>query len=348
MSGDAPAPLSRRRRALYLVAALTITAMVAALVLEATIRYVAPQPGPMRWLQPDPRYGHVMRPNANERYSFEGTDFVMEVNTNSLGLRDTELRAARDNEQTVLFLGDSVTFGHALNVDQRFDTLLDIQLAEAGRSYRLINAGVNAWGTLQATRYAADHFDTFDPDVIVLTFTGNDPSDDAYFLEKGQSFDVVRFPGKRFLRDHSHLYRLATHYAFVIYHSLTTKRQSRAEADTPIDKQSGHVISEEQWTATHTILRNFRDAFLAHSPEGAILLQPSAPKEEHIRAHLQTICNELGFVFIDMSAHVRDIPAADLRLPYDGHWSPLMHKISAEKLFGALSERDATEIQQPL
>ncbi len=330
------AELPWQKRAFYLLAAFLLTALIAVFGLDILVRVIAPQPGNMRWLVPDARYGHVMRADADEHYAFAGTDFVMEVKTNSLGLRDKELKPRLKNEPTVVFMGDSVTFGHGLNVDQRFDTLLGSMIAQAGLSFRLINTGVNAWGTLQETRWVSDHFKILEPDIIVLTFTGNDPSDDAYFLKKGQSFDVVRFPGKRWLRDHSHLYRLVTHYAFVVYHSFAVSRQSRTEPDAPIDRQSGSVITEAEWNSTKEILRSFRDEFRAYNPNSVILIQPAAPKENHIAAHLRAFADELGFVFIDMAPRVRDVPAEDLRLPYDGHWSPRMHAISAEAIFDAL------------
>lgn len=345
MAGDAPAALPRRRRAFYLLAALLLTASVTFGGLELLIRVFSPQPGSMPWLVPDKRYGHVMLAGANERYALTGTNFVMEVKINAFGLRDEELRPRREGEKTVVFMGDSVTFGHGLNVDQRFDTLLDAKLAGAGLPYRLINTGVNAWGTLQETRYVRDHFNALEPDIIVLTFTGNDPSDDAYFREKGQSFDVVRFPGKQWLREHSHLYRLATHYAFVLYHSYSVKRQSRAEPTAGIDQQSGSLITQAQWRSTREILHEFRDDFLTYNPPGVILIQPSAPQEEHIATRLRTLADELGFIFIDMAERVREVPAEELRLPYDNHWSPLMHAISAQHLLEALHELSASQHQ---
>lgn len=344
------APLSvipRGRRVLYLGGALLLTAAVSFFLLELLVRLLAPQPATMGWLMPDTAYGHRMRPNYHQRYPFTGTDFVMEVRTNALGHRDPTPRPPRPGEKTLVFLGDSVTFGHGVNIEDRFDTLLAGLLQDAGLSYRLINTGVNAWGTLQETRYLRDHFEQLDPDILVITFTGNDPSDDAYFREKGQSFDVVRFPGKAFLRSHSHLFRLATHRVFVLYHSIAVKRHSRAHPDIEIDAQSGALITQAQWASTVDILRSFRDAFRIYNPDGRILIQPAAPAHAALGAHLAAIADELGLIFVDMSAQVRDIPPAELRLPYDPHWNPRMHAISAEGLFRALQTLDAPKKPTP-
>lgn len=330
--------LSRTRRVLYIAGAILVTAALAAGGLELGLRLFAPQPGPMRWLVPDARYGHRMRPNFHQRYPFLGTDFVMDVQTNAHGLRDEEIRPEEDGERTVVFVGDSVTFGHGLNVGDRFDTLLDEKLEEAGYNYRLINTGTNAWGTLQETRFIRDHFDDFEPDIIVVTFTGNDPSDDAYFRRKGQSFDEIMFPGKRFLRNHSHLYRLATRYAFIVYHSFTVRRRQRNDAPAVLDTHSGSLITDEQWQSTRAILRNFDEAFRNYNPDGRVLIQPAAPQNAELAEKLRQLAAELDWTFVDMSAAVEDLPPEALRLPYDGHWSKRLHRISAKFLYERLSD----------
>lgn len=338
--------MPRSKRLLYLGGAALVSTTIAGLVLEVLVRLLAPQPANMAWLAPDAAYGHRMRPNYHQLYPFAGTDFVMEVHTNALGHRDAPSRAKRPGEKTIVFVGDSVTFGHGVNIDDRFDTLLDGMLQEAGLPYRLINTGVNAWGTLQATQYMRDHFEQLEPDILTITFTGNDPSDDAYFREKGQSFDVVRFPGKAFLRSHSHLFRFTTHRIFVLYHSIAVKRGSQDDPGAIIDTQSGALITEAQWASTAGILQSFRDAFLSYNPDGHILIQPAAPWEGAIAAHLETMADELGLVFVDMSAQVRDVPPGELRLSYDPHWSPRMHAIVAESLFHVFQTLDAPK--QPI
>ena len=48
-------------------------------VLEIGVRVFAPQQETMRWMLPDTRYGHVMKPEFHQRYSFLGSDYVMDV-----------------------------------------------------------------------------------------------------------------------------------------------------------------------------------------------------------------------------------------------------------------------------
>lgn len=336
---DTPAPpaISRRRGLLYIAGAFLVTALLVAIALELFLRAFFPQPGPMRWLVPNERYGHTMRHNFHQRYPFAGTRFVMDVRTNSAGLRDEEIPPKAPGQETIVFVGDSVTFGHGLNVEDRFDTLLDNMLEDAGSKYRLINTGTNAWGSLQETRFIRDRFQDFQPDILVITFTGNDPSDDAYFREKGQSFDEVMFPGKRFLRNNSHLYRLATHYAFLLLHTYLVSKQVSDENDAHLDPYSGSVITDDQWQSTHEIFQDFAEAFRTYNPNGRVLLQSAAPQNTEINARLQELAGDLGWTFVDMYDAVKDLPPDALRLPYDGHWSKRLHHISAQHLFDALS-----------
>ena len=106
---------------LLFAAFLGVTALA---VLEILVRVFAPQQEPSLWLEPDARYGHVMKTNFHQQYHFLGSDFVMDVRTNAQGLRDDDIEPHSDSVKTILFLGDSFTFGHGVNVADRFDKRL--------------------------------------------------------------------------------------------------------------------------------------------------------------------------------------------------------------------------------
>ena len=334
---NSPLPrLSRTRRALYLALGFAVAALVTFGVLEIVVRVFFPQPESMRWLVPDQRYGHLMHPNFHQRYPFIGFDFVMDVRTNSLGLRDDELPPHQAGVKTVLFLGDSFAFGHGVNVEDRFDTVLARLLERSEQPYRLINAGVGGWGTVQQTRFARDHFDVFQPDVIVLIFCGNDPDDDDYFAQKGQSFDRLYFPGKAFLRHHSHLFRLVNHRAYLLLHNFYLNRKKAANPGKAVDVQTASMIRDVQWQATLETLRGFHRDFLEFNPGGVLLLVSSEPTFDDIRERLGSLDNGSNLLFVDMKDRTSGLSWEQKRLPHDGHWSLLMHTIVAERLRDAL------------
>ena len=309
-------------------------------VLEIGVRIFRPQQETMRWMLPDTRYGHVIKPNFHQRYSFVGSDYVMDVQTNSKGLRDEEIVPLEEGEKTILFLGDSFTFGHGVEVAERFDTLLDGKLNEGGRKYRLINAGVQGWGTLQETRYAVDHFEEFAPDIIVITFCRNDPSDSTYFLKKGQSFDAIRFPGKVFLRNNSHLYRFLNRQAFLVLFNLYTRPDSakkEADVEAPSKAQVGFPISDSDWKTTCGHLDEFIAAFEEYNPDGRVFLQGTSPWLEDTRRRLAEYARNSPAIYVDHYEAASKLGKEERGLPHDAHWSHAMHRISADGLFDAIS-----------
>ena len=315
--------------------------LVAVLLAEGLIRLVAPQQEAMRWHRSDERYGFVMKRNFYQPYHYINSDYTMHVRTNSLGLRDREYDLSRTDQKRVLLLGDSFTFGYAVDMDDNFDAGLEARLNATADDWAVINAGHGGWGTLQQLRYARDHFELFDPDVLVVTFCGNDPADDTRALygmhdsEKG----LFYFPGKVFIRNHSHLYRFLFNHFKLIVHNWTLRQKVEATDEVrriALDEQSGEVISEDEWTRTLGYLRELHQAFRAHNPEGLMLLQASAPLNDDIRTHLQSLDDGHSLLYVDLADEVRRLEPEQRRLPYDGHWSPLMHAISAEQLFETL------------
>lgn len=328
----APHPVRTLFRA---ATALVVIAMVSVLLLEGLVRLVLPQPQPALWLQPDARYGHVMKADYEQDYAFAGSDVVMHVRTNSRGFRDEEPGAATE-AAVVVFAGDSFTFGHGVQVEERFDTLLGARLRAAGTSASLVNVGVNAWGTLQTVSYLEDHLAQLDPDIVVLTFCENDPFDDSYYLEHGISFDRVRFPGKNWLRAHSHVFRLLQEQ-YLLFRKRQTLAAQAAPAAAPVAAplEQAHAappIGVAEWERTSGYLREFADALTSWKPTARLVLQASSPWDTAIAEQLRGIAAghpAISYVPLDALAA---LPESERRLPYDGHWSRRAHELVAEAL----------------
>jgi lysophospholipase L1-like esterase len=113
------------------------------------------------------------RPRANASSVYRGAQTVS-ITTNSVGLRDIE----HDNSprQTVLFLGDSFTWGYDVEADQRFTE----HLRDMFPKTRIVNAGVVGYGTDQEYLLLNEIWSTFEPDIVVLIFcVDNDRKDNA-------------------------------------------------------------------------------------------------------------------------------------------------------------------------
>jgi hypothetical protein len=348
--GDPNSALTRGsvswRRIFVRLVAVVASFAFAAVLLELGLRIFAPQREAMRWFESSPRYGYVLKTNFSQDFLYPEGPFVMEVRTNSFGHRDEEYdRTALSADQVtrVLFLGDSFLFGHGVNVKDRFDHLLETRLKSFGQPILLINSGVGAWGTLQEVTYGLDHLKTFNPDAIVLAFCGNDPRDDTMFLAGLSDNDrgLLRFPGKRAIKENLHLYRIlysafhgAAHSLALRWRLAATDKVGRAT----LDRQSASLISKEEWDRTLSFIENLRDGFVAHNPNGQIFVLATAPANVEIRRQLGRLSSWKGIRFVDLYDQVKDLSDQRQSLPFDGHWSLEMHDIVANGLYPVVSE----------
>jgi lysophospholipase L1-like esterase len=124
----------------------------------------------------DPVIGYRLQPGARTR--FTTSEFDTEIAINELGVRDDEEIGPKPaGERRVLVLGDSLVLSVQVPFGETFSEELERQLnaRDATTSYRVINAGVQGYGPVEALllfrRLVAD----VQPDlVLVSVFVGND------------------------------------------------------------------------------------------------------------------------------------------------------------------------------
>lgn len=77
-------------------------------------------------------------------------------------------------DPTILVLGDSLSAGYGMDIDQSWTTLLQQRLAEQGYEHRVVNASISGDTTESgATRIAAALVE-FQPSLLILELGGND------------------------------------------------------------------------------------------------------------------------------------------------------------------------------
>ena len=321
---------------------ITAGGLVAALIGEIIIRMAMPQHDAPQYFQRGGPYQFQLKPNFHQTYRF-GDSAVMEVDTNSLGLRDRPRDFTSPfSGKTVVLAGDSFVFGHGVNVSQRLDTVLASLLDPQEEHCRVVNAGVPGWGAIQATRFVLDHLDQLRPDAVVLVFCGNDPGDDTQFLNNTGLYvgdtKFANFPGKDFLRKHSHLYRFLLYRATVLRHNLNVRARQRRGEQLVLDSQTAEPISPQDWARTLDIIRNFHRDLLAGNQRAILFITASNPRQEDIRRHLASLENGGSLRFIDLGPPCSKFKPEQMRLGFDQHWSPLMHKTAAEAIYAALKQ----------
>jgi lysophospholipase L1-like esterase len=135
---------------------------------------------------------HVRATIRNHRVS--GRDVIVE--TNSLGLRHSELRAKSLNEFRVLVLGDSITLGDYLPFEQTFPAQLERRLAGRETSVVVINGGLPGASTSDELYHYLEIRDAVDPDLVLLAMYLNDAQNNRQFYARSLS---APYASSRFL-----------------------------------------------------------------------------------------------------------------------------------------------------
>jgi lysophospholipase L1-like esterase len=160
--------------------ALGVSLLLAAIGLELLTRFVADDgmqfdlemwkyARDIKQLSADPVLGHEHAPNRQAKLM--GVDF----RTSSQGLRDREFPYERvPGKLRILMLGDSVTVGWGVAVEDTFAKRIERLYGAAGADVEVINLGVGNYNTVQEVQAFLRTGQRYRPDVIVLNYFVND------------------------------------------------------------------------------------------------------------------------------------------------------------------------------
>jgi lysophospholipase L1-like esterase len=116
-----------------------------------------------------PMIGHEHAPDRQA--TLMGVDFK----TNSRGLRDRDIPYQRtENKLRILMLGDSLTVGWGVPLQETFSKRIEKLYANDGIDADVINAGVGNYNTIQEVEYFFADGYKYRPDIVVLNFFVND------------------------------------------------------------------------------------------------------------------------------------------------------------------------------
>ena len=82
--------------------------------------------------------------------------------------------ASAANPPTVLVIGDSLSAGYGIDVDQSWTTLLQSRLQSQGYEHRVVNASITGDTTEGGASRIAAALENFGPDLVILELGGND------------------------------------------------------------------------------------------------------------------------------------------------------------------------------
>lgn len=168
----------------FLFTSLVVTLIAAVLYVAEVCFWVA---DPQRKLPPRNRYANGIRYNWGQA-----------IHNNRLGFRSREVRPKRKGVIRVMALGDSVTWGAGIAVEQRYTNIVEQRLNRdlgAGR-VEVHNFAVSGGPMVQYAQILERYVGVVEPDLIIVGFCYNDADikGGAWSPEK-QRFDEEYGPG---------------------------------------------------------------------------------------------------------------------------------------------------------
>jgi len=115
----------------------------------------------------NPKIGHVHKPGSEEEL------MNVKVSINSDGLRDKEYSTEKGDAYRMIFLGDSLTFGWGVEVEDTFQYILEEELSKTSPT-EIINFGIGNYNTEQEVNLFFEKGVKYDPDKVVLFYFIND------------------------------------------------------------------------------------------------------------------------------------------------------------------------------
>jgi hypothetical protein len=124
----------------------------------------------------DPAAGYRLQPNARVRFTTAEFDTVIAIN--STGVRDDEeIGPKAPDERRIVLLGDSLVMSVQVPFEETFGEILERRLnaRPSPYRYRVINAGVQGYGPVEALLFFKTIGAALAPDLVIETiFVGND------------------------------------------------------------------------------------------------------------------------------------------------------------------------------
>lgn len=352
------------------VVAFNIVAIAAILgVAELGVRWIA---GPAATYQdeqlpmcrPDALTIWRYRPDISLTYRMP--EFEMEIRTNDIGLREGPIAPAADGVATVLFIGDSFTFGWGVAEAERYSEVLARRAAESrpGTRLRIVNAGHWMYTFDQQLVLMKEMIERYKPAVVVQGF---------YWMHVRTLFNhrlvraadgslqavedpkiVVNDRGLlKFRSDWLERPPLNSQLVALVARWLLNRDLRERAGDTVDFMRPGSTRDEALWTLTDQLIgetiRTLRTAGIAYVP----FLIPTSVEVggtqwTHVNwlgatpptgvdlglpeARLSGMFARNGTTVVPMAAAMREGAGAALYFPQDGHWTAVGHAAAAEIL----------------
>ncbi|HOK07712.1 MAG TPA: SGNH/GDSL hydrolase family protein, partial [Syntrophales bacterium] len=271
------------------------------------------------------------------------------VYTNSFGFRDGEWKQPKGSGVIrIMCLGDSLTFGNAVRVEETYPKVLEKKLRTQFGDCEVITAAVGGWSLYDEYNFLTAEGYKYQPDIIVLGFYIND-----FFAKYSFSPQIILTEDLRLEGRPEWLRWLPYRVIFLLKRSaLLTFLRDRVAAIVNRDEDIPTLLLKNKIDLEHdpniqdvyATLLEMRDFCAERNIRLIVASIPPVnlfwfPKDSvaYIK-HFQSFCESNNLEFIDLSKGFWDVKDTDrlYMYPWDGHLSPEGHVTAAGQLVPVL------------
>ncbi len=256
------APFGAGKKALFWIVMLGLVLSVTVAFAEVLLRAVDPQPYMIPRYQYSEHYGHELPPNTAMVAKQPGV-YEFTYTINEFGYRGEAVPLSDQYEiPNIVVLGDSYAMGAGVEDNEVFSAVMGNEL---GGCFNVVNLGVGGYGLTHQIRRYYEFGILYRPEVVVLQFFHNDPSDNFHdrvtVVERGEFFFRPTRQRTSWLKQllsdsilqHSQVYNLLRNAAY-----RTIRRQRLNAALTPAEDQQKSATNEREHFYNE-LLRTFAD-----------------------------------------------------------------------------------------
>jgi hypothetical protein len=258
-------------------------------------------PEPLGLYSPDPQLGWVHRPSAaalDRHYDYEANYTI-----GSRGFRNTGEPSQEAGTIDVLCLGGSFTFGQGVADEEAYPAVWN---RAAGTSQRVVNAGVNGWGAVQALLYLRRYLREQPPPSLVTY--GWIPAHLPRSADRRSWLEVIARSGRR--------------------KPILARQEGRWDFLRLVDAEQGQpdsaALAREEMRITKACLSEMQRACLAAGAQFALLLLGDDRTDDTPPA-----ATVEAFARWAVAQHIRCVDLTSIppdRFPHDGHPTPRWHR----------------------
>jgi lysophospholipase L1-like esterase len=100
----------------------------------------------------------------------QGKEFV----TNAFGFRDKKYRIRKANKTRIIFVGDSITYGWGVALEETYHKQIERLLYDKGHDVDVMGMGIPGYNTIQEYYLIKETVLDFKPDILILQIAPND------------------------------------------------------------------------------------------------------------------------------------------------------------------------------